>query len=164
MSDDPFDFGPPPGHRPGQPPGMPPPGPFGGGGGPFGGPVQPNPGGPPQHGLGAAGFGVPGTPAGPTVAHPPTWLLFLAVGLALVAGIVALVLDSPVVAIVCWVVAGPVAIGLLALFVVKDTFARASEVYSALDWVKPLHYGAIVLCLLCILVPALRIADWVGRL
>lgn len=151
MSDDPFNFGPPPGRQPGPPPGVPSQSPFTGGPGPFGMPAGP------------AGSGpAPGPVL--TVAHPPTWLLFLAGGLALAAGIVAVVVADPVVAIVCWVVAGPIAIGLLALFVVKDTFARAGDVYSAPDWVKPLHYGAIALCLLCILAPALRIADWVGRL
>lgn len=97
-------------------------------------------------------------------AKPPTWLLFLAAGLALVAGIIALVLANPIVAIVCWLVAGPVAIGLLALFVVRDTFARSSGLYAAPDWVKPMHYVAIGVCLVCILAPALRIADWVGHL
>lgn len=97
-------------------------------------------------------------------AKPPAWLLFLAAGLALAAGIVALIVGNPIVAIVCWLVAGPVAIGLLALFVVKDTFARSSGLYAAPDWVKPLHYAAIGVSLLCILAPALRLADWVGHL
>lgn len=110
-------------------------------------------------------FGGPAAaPVDLTAAKPPTWLLFLAGGLALAAGIVAILLNIPWVAIVCWFVAGPVAIGLLALFVVKDTFARSSGLYAAPGWVKPLHYIAIGLCLLCILAPALRIADWVGHL
>lgn len=114
-------------------------------------------------GTGGA-FGGPVTAGDLTAARPPAWLLFLAAGLAMIAGIIALVLNHPVIAIVCWVFAGPVAIGLLGLFVVKDTFARSSGLYAAPDWIKPVHYGAIVLCLVCILVPALRIADWVGRL
>lgn len=110
-------------------------------------------------------FGAPvTTPVNLTAAKPPTWLLFAAGGLALVAGIVAILLNIPWVAIVCWFVAGPIAIGLLALFVVKDTFARSSGLYAAPSWVKPLHYIAIGLCLVCILAPALRIADWVGHL
>lgn len=147
MSADPFNFGQPnnvPGPQPGGPP-------------------APNPLAAPTRVTPAFG---PATPAAPDLvaSKPPAWLLFVAAGVALVAGIVALLLDNPVIAIVCWVLAGPVGIGLIALFVVKDTFARSSGLYAAPGWVKPMHYGAIALCLLCILAPALRIADWVGRL
>lgn len=187
MSADPFNFGPPnqfPASQPSAPPG---PGgaPSGPAGNPFSGSVPNNPlsapsASPPPSGPPATPFGAPqptqpgqnnvfgpattAPPAGLTAAKPPTWLLFVAAGLALAAGIVALLLDSPVIAIVCWFVAGPIAIGLLALFVVKDTFARSSGLYAAPGWVKPLHYVAIGLCLVCILAPALRIADWVGHL
>lgn len=162
MSSDPFNFGRQPGTGPGVPPGAPTSGPFASGT-PFGGPPQQNPSSPPQAGPGGV-FGAPAAASGLTAAKPPVWLLFVAAGLALTAGAVALLLNEPAVAIVCWVLAGPVAIGLLALFVVKDTFARSSGLYAAPAWVKPLHYGAIVLCLVCILVPALQIADWVGHL
>lgn len=131
-------------------------------GAPFGQAAQP--GQPGQQTQPGSVFGSTAAPVNLTAAKPPTWLLFLAGGLALAAGVVAILLNIPWVAIVCWFVAGPIAIGLLALFVVKDTFARSSGLYAAPGWVKPLHYIAIGLCLLCILAPALRIADWVGHL
>ncbi|WP_432558922.1 hypothetical protein [Granulicoccus sp. GXG6511] len=119
----------------------------------------------PHSPAGQGAFGTPTAAHGAfTAAKPPTWLLFLAGGLAVAAGLVAVFFGSPVVAIICWLVAGPVAIGLLALFVMKDTFARSSDLYAAPGWVKPLHTVAIIVCLICILAPALRIADWVGHL
>lgn len=122
------------------------------------------------HGAAPHGSAPAGLPQVPTstdslaAATPPTWLLFLAGALALVAGIVALIVANPIVAIICWLIAGPVAIGLLAWFVIKDTFARSSGLYAAPGWVKPLHTVAIVVSLICILAPAWRIADWVGHL
>lgn len=98
-----------------------------------------------------------------SVARPPAFLLLIAIGLAVAAAVLAGVLALPGVAIGAWVVAGPIAIGLIALFVIRDTWARSSGVYAAPGWVKPLHWAAIVVCLLCILVPAIRIALWVGR-
>lgn len=163
MSADPFNFGS-PNAFPTPPPGGQPPG---GQSNPFGGSVPDNPLSAPTQGQSPRQTMFPGTAASGgelVVAKPPTWLLFAAAGLALLAGVVALVQANPVVAIVCWLLAGPVAIGLLALFVVKDTFARSSGLYAAPDWVKPMHYVAICVCLLCILAPALRLAYWVGRL
>lgn len=109
-------------------------------------------------------FGAPSAEGDVVVATPPVALLFLAAGLAIAAGVVALFFAHPVVVGICWLVAGPLAIGLLALFVGKDTQARSSGLYAARDWVKPMHYVAISVCLLCILVPAVRLADWMGRL
>ncbi|WP_026927066.1 hypothetical protein [Granulicoccus phenolivorans] len=181
MGHDPFDFGNAPASHPSP-----------GGGSPFGGagpssypsaprtgdpfatqtrPGTPDPfatvGAPRQADAGvfAAGGGVAVAPtAGITVTKPPAYLLLIAAGLALVAGVVALLLNNPIVAIVCWVVAGPIAIGVIAYFVIRDTYARSSGVYGAPNWVKPLYYTAIALCLVCILVPAVRIALWVGTL
>lgn len=175
MSADPFNFGPPNqfpvnqpgGSSPGSPPGGPAPvsGTPGPASNPFGPVTQPAPIGGVSHAGPSSGGGPAASPSATlTVAKPPVWLLFLAAGLALTAGIVALVWGAPAVAIVCWFLAGPVAIGLLALFVLRDTSARASGLYAAPSWVQPMHYVAIGLCLMCILVPALRIADWVGRL
>lgn len=98
-----------------------------------------------------------------SVAKPPAYLLFAAIALAIVAAVLAGLLAIPGVAIGAWVVAGPIAIGIIALFVIRDTWARSGGVYAAPGWVKPLYYTAIVVCLLCILVPAIRIALWVGR-
>ena len=181
MSADPFNFGSPP-NKPPQPGGAPP------SGGPwiperptdpFAAASRPDQGG--TFGTGQAPgdvFGTgqvrpdafggalpePSSSGSLTAAKPPTLLLFLAAGLAIVAAIVALVWGTPLISIISWLVAGPVAIGLIALFVIKDTNARASGRYAAPGWGKPLHPVTIVRCLVCILAPAWRIADWVGHL
>lgn len=112
----------------------------------------------------AATGSVPVPAAALSVTKPPFYLLLIAAGLALAAGVVALLLDNPIVAIVCWLVAGPIAIGVIAFYVIRDTFERSSGLYAAPSWIKPLYYGAIALCLVCILIPAFRIALWVGTL
>lgn len=111
-----------------------------------------------------ASTGWSGASSSLVAARPPIVLLVIALVLAVVAGVVSLLLAQPVVAILCWVVAGPIAIGLLAAFVRKDTYARSAGLYAAPGFVRPLYWLAIVGCLLAIWAPAWRIADWVGRL
>ncbi|NNG18291.1 hypothetical protein HJ590_01640 [Naumannella sp. ID2617S] len=189
MSSDPFNFGPPSGSAPppqsppprgfgrqgfgGQPPqGQPPQGaapqqqgfggqsPFGDSGNPLSAPAPTNR---PTDVFGSGDPAAAGQPA-LTIARPPAFLLLIALGVAVVAGVVALLLNNIVVAIICWFLAGPIAIGLVALFVIRDNWARASGAYSSPGWLKPLHIATVALCLLAILAPALRIADWVGHL
>ncbi|MGJ3509672.1 hypothetical protein [Enemella sp. A6] len=97
-------------------------------------------------------------------ATPPFPILLVALVLAIAAGVVALLVNQPVVAGICWLVAGPIGIGLIAMYVRKDTYARSAGLYAAPGFVRPLYWLAVVGCLLAILAPAWRIADWVGRL
>lgn len=99
-----------------------------------------------------------------TLSRPPVFLLFIALAIAVAAAIVAGVFGQPVLAIVCWVLAGPVAIGVLAFFVMRDNAARSVGVYSSPGWVRPLHIVTSIVCFVAVIVPALRIAFWVGRL
>lgn len=95
---------------------------------------------------------------------PAQWLL-VAIGLAVVAVVVALVLGGmPPLAIAAWVLAGPLGIGMLAFFTTSDLKARAGAVYLAQPWVRPLYWVALVLCLAGAMVAAWKIAEWVGRL
>ena len=83
--------------------------------------------------------------------------------LAVAAG--ALLGRSVVVAVVGWAVAGPVVIGLLALHVRRETTAQArlfAEQPSAA--VRLLYWGVVAAALTGIVVNALRIAEWAGRL
>lgn len=108
-------------------------------------------------------FGTPGS-GSLTLSRPPVFLLFIALAIAVVAAIVAGVFGQPVLAIVCWVLAGPVAIGVLAFFVMRDNAARSVGVYSSPGWVRPFHMVTSVVCFVAVIVPAVRIALWVGRL
>lgn len=149
------------------PGGQAPPDPFGPGsspgpGGPFS--VGPQGAGPVQNAFAdetQGGFGS----AGPLeISRPPVLLLFVAVAIAVVAAVIAGIFGVWWLAIICWFLAGPVAIGLIALFVTKDNQARTQGVYAAPSWVRPFHVAVSILCVAAVLVPALRIADWVGRL
>lgn len=95
----------------------------------------------------------------------PTGWLFAAVGLALVAGIAASIFGGiPAVAIACWAVAGPVVIGLLAVYLMNDVKARAHLTYSPPTW-GPLLYGVtLVITFIAVMIASLQIAFWVGRM
>jgi hypothetical protein len=60
--------------------------------------------------------------------------------------------------------AGPVAIGVLAEFSRADTRRRTHAVYSAPRWVPNVYWAILVVCLLGIAVGAWHIALWAGRL
>ena len=99
------------------------------------------------------------------VTRPPVALFGLALALA-VAGVVIGVLWGPLLpaAFAGWLLAGPVAIGVLAEFTRVDTQRRANAVYSAPRWVASLYWAVLAVCLLGIAVGAWHIAIWAGRL
>lgn len=151
----------PPPTGPGQPPAAPPPMARD----PFGAPPTGSAGHPDDPFAGpAAAMPWSGASSGLVAARPPIVLLVIALVLAIAAGVVALLLAQPAVAIACWVVAGPIAIGLVAWYVRKDTYARSAGLYAAPGFVRPLYWLTVVGCLIAIWAPAWRIADWVGRL
>ena len=98
------------------------------------------------------------------VAGPPLPLLWATFGLAAVGALLAWVLAIPVTMMLGWVLAGPLAFGVLAWFVSKDTAARATGLYSAPNWLNLGYRLAAGFSMLAVLLCALRIADWVGRL
>lgn len=124
---------------------------------PAGAPAAPSP---------VTAFGATAAPPRELVtAAPPIHLLAVATLLAVAGTVLALVLGGiPPVAIASWVVAGPVAIGVLAWFMATDLRARSAAVYAAQTWVRPAYIAVSVLCLVGAMVAAWRIADWVGRL
>jgi hypothetical protein len=69
-----------------------------------------------------------------------------------------------VLAIVAWLLGGPVAIALIAFFSLRDTRARTHTLYSSEAMVPWIYRLALVLSLAAVVVSALNIADWVGRL
>lgn len=71
---------------------------------------------------------------------------------------------SPALTILAWLVGGPVAIALIAFFSLRDTRARTHTLYSADAMVPWLYRLALVLSLAAVVVSALNIANWVGRL
>ena len=101
---------------------------------------------------------------GITVNRPPVLILAACVGLALVAALGAWLSGAVLVAFLCWALAGPVAMGLLALFQNQDAIAQSRGVYARQSWVTPAFYAGVVVCLMAVCVCAFRIAMWAGRL
>jgi hypothetical protein len=63
-----------------------------------------------------------------------------------------------------WLLAGPVAIGVLAEFSRIDIRRRTHAVYSAPRWVPNVYWAILGVCLLGIAVGAWHIAMWAGTL
>lgn len=101
---------------------------------------------------------------GLAVAGPPTWLLAV-VGVLAVIGIgIGVLASSGPVAIAGWALAGPAAIGVLSAFTLLDTKRRAMPVYTQPTWLTAAYGCVLALAGVGIVIGALRIADWVGRL
>ena len=191
-SSDPFDFSdfgaprpqaPGPGGPPRQAPGRPPQAPQSGGGfatgfDPWAGAPPQGPGQHPGHAaptgvapvVGRDAFGNPVAPVGPTLqtAGPPLVWFAVAMGLAVVGllcTIVGMLVDLvPVAPIAGWLLAGPIAIGALAVYSRVDTRRRSEAVYSAPTWAPTLYWAVLALCLIGIAVGAWQLALWAGRL
>lgn len=119
--------------------------------------------------VGGEAFADSGTeqPAIPATAHPPAHLVFMALAVA-VAGIAAsavaaLTETSIALAFVGWLLAGPAAIGGLALFTGVDTRRRSRSVYSAPTWLPRIYWLAVVACGIGIGAGAWQLALWAGR-
>jgi hypothetical protein len=106
------------------------------------------------------------TSAGPgiAVAHPPLALFVLAAGLATVGIVTAAVWGAGLTAAAAgWLLAGPIAIGVLAYYTRVDTRRRTEAVYSAPTWTGSVYWAVVALCLIGIGVGAWHLALWAGR-
>ena len=62
-----------------------------------------------------------------------------------------------------WLLAGPLAIGALAVYTRVDTRRRSESIYSAPRWASRLYWAVLVVCLVGIALGAWQIALWAGR-
>ena len=100
-----------------------------------------------------------------TVARPPLALFALAIALAAVGLAIGLAWGPRLAAAFTgWLLAGPVAIGVLAEFSRVDIRRRTHAVYSAPRWVPNVYWAILGVCLLGIAVGAWHIALWAGTL
>ncbi|MFT3660661.1 MAG: hypothetical protein QM809_04505 [Gordonia sp. (in: high G+C Gram-positive bacteria)] len=148
----------------GSPAGGPPPSPGGFPSGPGGFPNGPGgfPGGP----TSTSGF--PGTPASPPAAPlesvgPPTPILIAAGVCAVLGIIVGAVFFAGPLSLLGWFLAGPVAIGVLALFTSRDTANRAAPLYLRPGWVGAAYVGVLVLVAVGVILGAVAFALWMGH-
>lgn len=95
---------------------------------------------------------------------PVVWLVASAI--AVLAGVVLGIVggSSGVVAIAAWLLAGPVGIGLLAVFTLHDTGQRAMPVYQGGSWSRTAYWVILACAGVGISLGAWHIADWIGRL
>ena len=99
------------------------------------------------------------------VAGPPLALFALAFALAAVGLAIGLAWGPRLAAAFAgWLLAGPVAIGVLAEFSRIDIRRRTHAVYSAPRWVPNVYWAILGVCLLGIAVGAWHIALWAGTL
>jgi hypothetical protein len=99
------------------------------------------------------------------VAHPPLWLFALAAGLGAIGIVVAAVWGTALPAAAAgWLLAGPVAIGVLATYTRVDTRRRTQTVYSAPTWTGTVYAAVVAVCLVGIALGAWHLALWVGGL
>ncbi|MDT5192165.1 MAG: hypothetical protein QOI28_4416 [Mycobacterium sp.] len=114
-------------------------------------------------------FELSGALGGGTLATAGPPLVWFAVALALaVAGVVLALLSALsggvlATALVGWLLAGPIAIGALALYIRVDTRRRTESIYSAPRWVATLYWAVLAACLIGIALGAWQIALWAGR-
>jgi hypothetical protein len=99
-----------------------------------------------------------------TVARPPLALFGLAIALAAAGAVIAGVWGGALpAAIVGWLLAGPLAIGILAVYTLVDTRRRTSAVYSAPSWTKAAYWTVVAVCMTGIAIGAWHLALWAGR-
>ena len=113
-------------------------------------------------------FGTATTTVTLETAGPP--LKWFAVALVLAAAGVVLALLSAasgggafVTALAGWLLAGPLAIGALAMYSRVDTRRRSESIYSAPRWAVTLYWAVLLACLVGIALGAWQIALWAGR-
>ena len=103
----------------------------------------------------------------PTAGPPLTW--FVVALLTAAAGVVLSVVSAMsgggvlAPALAGWLLAGPVAIGALAVYTRVDTRRRSESIYSAPRWAARLYWAVLVVCLVGIALGAWQIALWAGR-
>lgn len=103
-----------------------------------------------------------------TTAGPPlVWFgvaIALAVAGAVIAGVGVLAGGLILTAVAGWLLAGPAAIGALAVFNRVDTRRRTEAIYSAPTWTTTLYWVVLGSALIGIAIAAWQIALWAGTL
>jgi hypothetical protein len=116
-------------------------------------------------GFGTSWSGDAPSPGVAQISTPRVLWLVLGAAVSLIGVLVAALFGAMIIpAVAGWLLSGPIAIGLLAAFVQSETRRRAMPTFASYAWVQPLYVLCIVLALGGVVVSALRIALWAGRL
>lgn len=117
------------------------------------------------HGNGAANDGLFAGDPSVVIGEPPILTLVAALLVGAAAAVVAALWGHAApVALAAWTAAGPVGVGFLALYSRQDTRRRTLPVYNAAGWTPLLYWAAVSAIGVGIVISAVRIAEWAGRL
>lgn len=110
-------------------------------------------------------FGGPPPPASLPVPARPPWPWAAA---SLVLGLTGLLLavlagGAVSLAAVAWLLGGPLAVTLAALYLRRDTLRRAQPLRVDYAWARVLYVGALVVALAAVVAASVRLAFWFGR-
>lgn len=109
-----------------------------------------------------SGFSAP-PPAVVLTGPPLGWLAAGALSAA-VGGVLAWLGGSLAVAVLGWLLAGPVGLTLVAWYVNRDNRAKVAGVYQAPVWAGLAYWVGVAACVAGVALAALRVAEGVGRL
>jgi hypothetical protein len=113
-------------------------------------------------------FGIATSTGTLTTAGPPLKWFAVTLVLAVAGAVLALISAAAgggvlATALAGWLLAGPLAIGALAVYTRVDTRRRSESIYSAPRWTATLYWVVLVVCLVGIALGAWQIALWAGR-
>lgn len=94
---------------------------------------------------------------------PPTGLLIAAAVLAVVGTVFGGVFWGSPLSIVGWALAGPIAIGVLALFTSRDTVRRSAAIYLRPDWLSLAYAVTMLIIAIGVVVGSVSFAMWIGH-
>jgi hypothetical protein len=90
-------------------------------------------------------------------------LLGVASAMAAIGAVVGAVFWGQWISAIGWLLAGPIAIGVLALFMSRDTLRRSAPVYLRPNWITAVYSVVMLLIAIGVVVSAFGFAIWVGR-
>jgi hypothetical protein len=95
---------------------------------------------------------------------PPFAWLAAGAGLSIAGGLLAWLGNSLPLAVGGWFLAGPLGLTLLAWFLNRDSRAKVGGVYLAPSWTLQVYVASVVVCLVAVVLAAIRVSLGVGRL
>jgi len=98
------------------------------------------------------------------VGRPPTIWLYFGLAVAAIGAVLAALFSQITIVSLAWILAGPIAIGFLAVFVLQDTRSQSAPIYAVQTYVPWLYRGLLIVAAIGVGLSAWRIAVWVGHL
>lgn len=97
------------------------------------------------------------------ISSPPLVWLFAAFGVVVVSAILWVLNDSIPLGVVGWLLAGPLAVGLWAMFLIQDNRRRVAAWYAPSSLTVPLRVALLFLAFAMVALHAYHVADQLSR-